>query len=148
MPRDPLSYKASGAGQDHGRDAPHGVERSKERRVVFAKAVTRLFDFWQLGVPERLTLLGLAPGNRLALQRYARGEPIAASRDALDRVGHLFGIQKSLELLYPRNAELQQAWMTSPNRKFHGRRPVDVVETHGLPGLALVRGTLDVMRGQ
>jgi hypothetical protein len=116
--------------------------------MVFAKAITRLFDFWQLPSVDRLALLGLAPGNRLALQRYAQGEPVAASRDTLDRVGHLFGIQKSLELLYPRNPEIQQGWMTSPNRLFHERRPVDVVDTYGLPGLVMIRGILDTLRGR
>lgn len=123
-------------------------DRSRARRVVFARAITKLFEFWQLGTADRLTLLGLASGNRLALQRYAQGEPVAATRDTLDRVGHLFGIQKSLELLYPRHPDLQQAWMSSPNRLFDDRRPVDVVETYGLPGLVLVRGTLDAARGR
>ena len=128
-------------------DAAEGADRSRERRAVLAKAVTKLFDFWELGVPDRLTLLGLASGNRMTLQRYAHGEPVAASRDTLDRIGHLLGIQKSLELLYPRNVEIQKGWMTSPNRLFHDRRPVDVVESYGLPGLVMVRGTLDIMRG-
>ena len=129
-------------------DSPESGERGKERRAIFAKALIKLFDFWQLSTADQLVLLGLAQGNRIALQRYSKGEPIAASRDALDRAGHLFGIQKSLELLYPRNPEIQQAWMSAPNQKFKGRRPVDVVADYGLPGLVMVRGTLDVMRGQ
>ena len=130
------------------RGAPPPDERSRERRIVLARALTKLFEYWDLAVPDRLTLLGLASGNRMTLQRYAHGEPVTASRDTLDRVGHLLGIQKSLELLYPRNLDIQKGWMTSPNRLFHDRRPVDVVEEYGLPGLVMVRGTLDIMRGQ
>jgi uncharacterized protein (DUF2384 family) len=130
------------------RGAPPAGERSRERRIVLARALTKLFEYWDLAVSDRLTLLGLAPGNRMTLQRYAQGEPVAASRDTLDRIGHLFGIQKSLELLYPRNLDIQKGWMTSPHRLFHDRRPVDVVEEYGLPGLVMVRGTLDIMRGQ
>lgn len=129
-------------------DAPSSPDRSRERRVVLAQALTRLFEYWELAVPERLTLLGLAAGNRMTLQRYAHGEPVAASRDTLDRIGHLFGIQKSLELLYPRNPAIQKGWMTAANRLFHDRRPVDLVEIYGLPGLVMIRGTLDIMRGQ
>ena len=122
--------------------------RSQKTRVVLARAVSRIFNIWEVGAAEQLVLLGLSPGNRSALARYARGEPFAASRDLLDRAGHLLGIYKSLKLLYPRNPEIVKLWMTSANRKFHGGTPVEVVSRFGLPGLTMVRGTLDAMRGR
>ena len=122
--------------------------RSSKTRAVLARAVMRLFDTWELGPADRLTLLGLSEANRSALSRYAHGEPLASSRDLLDRAGHLLGIHKSLELLYPHNPEIVRRWMSSTNRKFHDSRPVDVVRQFGLPGLTMVRGTLDVMRGR
>lgn len=122
--------------------------RSQKTRAVLAKAVMRLFDLWGLGTSDRLMLLGLSEANRIALSRYARGAPFASSRDMLDRAGHLLGIHKSLKLLYPHNPEIVQRWMSSANRKFHDARPVDVVREYGLPGLTLVRGTLDAMRGR
>jgi hypothetical protein len=122
--------------------------RSQKTRIVLARAVSRIFDLWELGAADRLTLLGLSEGNRSALARYARGEPLAASRDLLDRAGHLLGIHKSLKLLYPRNPEIVKLWMTSANRKFHGASPVEVVGRFGLSGLTMVRGTLDAMRGR
>ncbi len=124
-------------------------ENHKRReRVVLAEAVTTLFDLWQLGAADRLALLGLSDGNRSALQRYARGEPLASSRDLLDRAGHLLGIHKSLKLLYPRNEEIVHGWMGSPNERFGAETPIEVVRRYGLPGLAMVRGTLDIQRGQ
>ncbi|MGH8229768.1 MAG: antitoxin Xre-like helix-turn-helix domain-containing protein [Steroidobacteraceae bacterium] len=124
-------------------------ENHKRReRVVLAEAVTTLFDLWQLGAADRLALLGLSDGNRSALQRYARGEPLASSRDLLDRAGHLLGIHKSLKLLYPRNEEIVRGWMASPHDRFGEQTPVEVVRRYGLPGLAMVRGTLDIQRGQ
>lgn len=119
----------------------------KDKRVVLAVAVSRLFDRWSLGTADRLALLGLSEENRAALQRYAKGEALAANRDLTDRVGHLLGIHKSLKLLYPKNEEIAFGWMSSPNTKFGGSTPIAIVRRFGLPGLALVRGTLDAMRG-
>src|SRR5688572_17215178 len=86
----------------------------REKRVVLARAISRLFDLWRLGPSDRLLLLGLSESNRSALGRYERGEPLAASRDLLDRVGHLLGIHKSLKLLFPRNRDIVENWMTAP----------------------------------
>ena len=121
---------------------------NRERRVVLAGALSKLFDLWQLSTADRLALLGMSSENRSALQRYAQGEPLAPNRDLMDRAGHLLGIHKSLKLLYPRNDALANGWMSARNSKFGGHTPIDVVKQYGLPGLALVRGTLDVMRGQ
>lgn len=121
---------------------------NRERRVVLAGALSKLFDLWQLSTGDRLALLGMSSENRSALQRYSQGEPLAPNRDLMDRAGHLLGIHKSLKLLYPRNDAIAHGWMAARNTKFGGYSPVDVVKQYGLPGLALVRGTLDAMRGQ
>lgn len=122
--------------------------RTREERVVLAKAVTRLFGLWGLSTADQLNLLGLSETNRIALQRYAKGEALAANRDLLERVGHLLGIHKSLKLLYPHNPEIVNGWMSSPNAKFDGASPVEVVRRFGFAGLLMVRGTLDRMRGR
>lgn len=124
------------------------VVPNRERRVVLAGALSKLFDLWQLSTGDRLALLGMSSENRSALQRYAQGEPLAPNRDLMDRAGHLLGIHKSLKLLYPRNDDIAHGWMSARNTKFGGHSPVEVIKQYGLPGLALVRGTLDAMRGQ
>lgn len=121
--------------------------RTRDERVVLARAVTKLFELWQLASADQLMLLGLNESNRIALQRYARGEALAANRDLLERVGHLLGIHKALKLLYPKNSEIVAGWMGSPNTFFDGAAPVDVVRRFGFAGLLMVRGTLDRMRG-
>jgi len=110
---------------EHGN---HGYDpRKRETRVRLARAIE---------------------SNRSALARYDQGEPLASNRDLLDRAGHLLGIHKSLKLLYPRNQEIVERWITSPNKKFHGNPPIEVARRFGLPGLVMIRGTLDTMRGQ
>lgn len=122
--------------------------RSREDRVVLARAITRLFELWGLSAGDQLSLLGLSETNRIALQRYAKGEALAANRDLLERVGHLLGIHKSLKLLYPQNPAIVNGWMSASNGKFDGASPVDVVRKYGFAGLLMVRGTLDRMRGR
>jgi hypothetical protein len=121
---------------------------SQKTRSVLATAISNLFERWDLSAADRLALLGLSENNRAALTRYARGEPLGHNRDLLDRAGHLLGIYKSLQLLYPQNPEIVMRWMSSANRKFHDNTPVEVVRRFGLPGLTMVRGTLDAMRGR
>jgi hypothetical protein len=127
---------------------PGGAARTRDERVILAKAISRLFQMWQLGSADQLMLLGLNESNRIALQRYARGEALAANRDLLERAGHLLRIHKALKLLYPKNPEIAAGWMASPNAAFDEASPVEVVRRFGFAGLLMVRGTLDRMRGQ
>jgi hypothetical protein len=110
--------------------------------------VMKLLEHWQLGTEDQAALLGLAAGNRAALGRYRRGEAIGSSRDQLERVGHLLGIHKSLRLLFPQNPELAYRWMTTRNRAFDNRTPVEVIRDQGFAGLLMVRGYLDRARGR
>ena len=120
----------------------------KADRAELAKMVMRLFDHWQLSTEDQLALLGLAGSNRAALSRYRSGEPFAASRDLLERVGHLLSIHKSLRLLFPHNQALAYQWMRQPNRAFRGMSPTDAIKQWGFSGLLVARAYLDRARGQ
>jgi hypothetical protein len=116
-------------------------------RSVLARMVTRAFEHWGLGSEDQLAMLGLSTGNRAALSRYRKGEPLGASRDLLERVGHLLAIHKNLRLIFPQDRDLAYAWMTSRNRAFDGRTPVEVIREWGFTGLLMVRAYLDRNRG-
>jgi transcriptional regulator with XRE-family HTH domain len=120
---------------------------SREARGRLAAMVTRLLDHWNLTTAEQAELLGLSSGSRSTLARYRSGEPLADSRDLLDRAGHLLGIHKSLRLLFPHDKDLAYRWMTQPNRRL-GARPVDLIIELGFEGLLAVRRYLDFQRGQ
>jgi len=120
---------------------------SREARGRLASMVTQLLDRWHLSAVEQAQVLGLSSGSRSTLARYRSGEPLADSRDLLDRAGHLLGIHKSLRLLFPHDRDLAYRWMTQPNRRLGGR-PVDIVIEHGFEGLLAVRRFLDFQRGQ
>ena len=116
-------------------------------RGALAKMVLTLFDHWNLTTEDQAMLLGLASTNRAALSRYRKGEPIGASRDQYDRVGHLLAIHKNLRLLFPKNRELAYRWISTRNKAFDNLTPVEVINEWGFAGLLLVRSYLDHAKG-
>ena len=119
----------------------------RDSRAALAKMVVTLFDHWRLSSEDQLALLGLDPASRTTLTRYRRGQPLSASRDLMERVGHLLAIHKSLRIIFPHNRELAYAWMTARNSEFDNRTPVEVIAQHGFAGLLMVRTYLDQERG-
>ncbi len=122
------------------------VLASKDRGAL-AKMLLTLFDHWNLTTEDQAMLLGLASTNRAALSRYRKGEPIGASRDQYDRVGHLLAIHKNLRLLFPKNRELAYRWISTRNKAFDNLTPVEVIKEWGFAGLLLVRSYLDHAKG-
>jgi hypothetical protein len=120
---------------------------AKDERSRLAKMVTRLFEHWQLDTTAQAELLGLSGGSRTAVSRYRRGTPLPENRDLLDRVGNLFGIHKSLRLLYPGNPELVYRWPTLRNATLDNYTPLEIMVEQGLPGIVAIRGYLDHLRG-
>lgn len=119
----------------------------RDARSRLATMVMRLLDHWELSTAQQAAVLGLSVASRTSLVRYRAGEPLADSRDLLDRAGHLLGIHKSLRILFPHDRDLAYRWMTQPNRRL-GARPVDVVVEHGFEGLLAIRRYLDFERGR
>ena len=115
---------------------------------AIAAMLMQLFDHWQLSTEEQLDALGFATSNRAVLSRYRKGEPIAASRDTLERAGHLLGIHKNLRLLFPHNRDLAYAWIKTRNKAFDQRSPIEVIREYGFAGLLMVLAYLDRARGQ
>lgn len=119
---------------------------SNQDRSTLALMVTRAFEKWGLVSKDQLVLLGLSINNRAALSRYRKGKPLSASRDLLDRVGHLLSIHKNLRLIFPQDRELAYAWMTQRNRAFEGLSPVEIILNCGFSGVLMVRAYLDRAR--
>lgn len=117
-------------------------------RKSIASMLMKLFDHWKLSTEEQLDALGFSTTNRAVLARYRRGEPIAASRDTIERAGHLLGVHKNLRLLFPHNRELVYAWIKTRNKAFQNLAPIDVIREFGFAGLLMVLAYLDRARGQ
>ena len=124
---------------DHENFDLHSIETRRD----LAKLVMKLFDHWQLNNEDQAALLGLSPKSTNTLRRYRRGQPLANNIDLLDRVGHLLRIHKNLRLLYPRNRSLVYRWITSPNKEFNNKTPLEVINQRRFEGLISISRYLD-----
>ena len=104
----------------------------------------KIADEWQLDVAQQMALLGLT--SRTTFFRWKKHAPAALPPDTLERLSHVFGVYRSLEILLPGPAAAD--WIHRPNDAplFAGRRAIDLMLS-GVAGLFLVRAYLDGERG-
>jgi len=121
--------------------------RERKSREKLAKLVASLLEHWQLSPGDQAALLGLSAQSRSTVARYRRGEPLGDSADLIARAGHLLGIHKALRILFPHDRDLAYRWVATPNRRFDGRAPLEIMK-RGFEGLLAVRRYLDFERGR
>ena len=104
----------------------------------------RIAAEWQLDGAQQMALLGLT--SRTTFFRWKKSTPAALPPDTLERLSHVFGIYKSLQILLPGPAAA--GWINRPNDAplFGGRPALDLM-LNGVAGLFLVRAYLDGERG-
>jgi hypothetical protein len=104
----------------------------------------RIGDEWGLDAAQQMALLGLT--SRTTFFRWKKTPPTALPPDTLERLSHVFGIYKSLQILLPVAAAT--TWIHQPNSAplFGGRPALDLM-LNGVAGLFLVRAYLDGERG-
>ena len=143
-----MSRKISkmGAMAQVAEESPIDLE-SSDAREKLARMVTRLFELWKISTADQLELLGLSRTSRAQISRYRNGGAVPSSRDMLDRIGWLLSIHKSLRLLYPRNETIRYTWIKRRNRILEDQRPLDIMKSQGLIGIARVARYLDFLRG-
>lgn len=108
----------------------------------------RIATLWGLPSAEQRVLLGGIPES--TFYKYMRApESARLSRDTLDRISHLVGIYKALNIVLPR-PEAADAWVRRTNSAplFHGRTALDVMLEGGFEDITSVRRYLDGMRGR
>ena len=121
--------------------------RQRSSREGLARMVVTLFDHWRLSAVDQALLLGLSPDSRATLARYRKGEPLADSADLIARAGHLLGIHKALRIIFPHDLDLAYRWISTPNRRFGDRTPLELMR-QGYEGILAVRRFLDFERGR
>ncbi|MBI3937237.1 MAG: DUF2384 domain-containing protein [Betaproteobacteria bacterium] len=121
---------------------------SRDSRARLARLIARLFDHWELSAADQALLLGLSPDSRATVARYRRGEPLGDNADLLARAGHLLGIHKALRIMFPHDRDLAYRWITTPNRRFANRPPLEIMRQYGFEGMIAVRRYLDFERGR
>jgi hypothetical protein len=106
----------------------------------------RLSDLWRLAVDQRRALLGDI--SRPTYYNWQRGKIGTLTRDQLERISLLLGIQKGLTLLFADEASAMR-WFTSPNRDlpFGGQSPLERALRGSIDDLFAVRRYIDAWRG-
>ncbi|MCK1604124.1 DUF2384 domain-containing protein [Bradyrhizobium sp. 166] len=99
-------------------------------------------DKWRLSADEQIALLG-SPGRSTFFKWKKEGGTLPA--DTRERLSHIFGIWKSLRILFTQD-ERGEAWVRAKNRYFDGASALDVM-LEGMSGLIRVRRYLDAQRG-
>jgi hypothetical protein len=118
------------------------------RRQLSRKAlpgIRRLAARWRLTTDQICRLLGdVSPSSWYA---WKSKPPADLGVDRLTRASLLLGIYTSLRALY--SDELADTWLRLPNSNvlFHGRPPLDVLLSGGIPAMIEVRALLDGRRG-
>lgn len=110
------------------------------------RAFFRIGDAWGLSVEEQLTLLGLR--SRSTYFKWKRDQDALLDRDQLERVSHILGIYKALQILLP-DERAAHSWVTQPNTAplFEGRSALELMTRGGIFDLFVVRSYLDAQRG-
>jgi len=125
-------------------DAPTDHRITPAEAAASLRAVLRLFDLWQLSVPEARVLLG--EPSAATYYRWKAGDIKQIPHDTAYRLGDLLGIHKALAYLFMEPARRYE-WIKKPNRAFAGQSALQVMMSGPPAALTRVRGYLDAERG-
>jgi len=110
------------------------------------RAFFRLAGHWKLSTAEQRRLLGDPPESTFYKWKRQQGGTLA--RDTLERISYLLGIWKSLQILFPAEAQAD-AWLHKPNAApwLGGQSALQRMLSGNVADLYVVRQYLDAQRG-
>ena len=103
-------------------------------------------DHWRLSTDEARVLLGQPSRSTFFKWKKGHVAQTAHDIDLATRLGHILGIFKSLEILYP-SSQLADRWVKEPNLAFGGQSALSRMLAGQITDLAAVRSYLDSVRG-
>ncbi len=129
--------------------APDSLRDPKIRERLSPAAVKSflaLTELWRLSVDQRRALVGDI--SKPTYHNWRNGKIATLTRDQLERISLVLGIQKGLKTLFADEASAER-WFTSPNRDlpFGGLSPLDRASRGSVDDLYTVRRYLDAWRG-
>ncbi|MCB1215496.1 MAG: DUF2384 domain-containing protein [Deltaproteobacteria bacterium] len=123
------------------------IVESKQKNLSQAglNAFFKLAQAWALNLKEQMDLLGLNATS--TYYQWKKQAPKELSRDTLERLSHLLGIYKALQILFP-DPKVADAWVKKSNQAplFEGLSALEKMR-QSLADLYQVRAYLDAQRG-
>lgn len=130
------------------RRAPQGLARGDPSdpttSEVAKRAFFRIVDLWKISADQTRVLLG-SP-SRSTFYSWKKGQGGLLPRDALERVSHILGIYKGLQVLFPDPRQADE-WIQKPNDAFGGQSALDRMLAGNVADLQTVRAYVDYVRG-
>jgi len=104
----------------------------------------RILDKWRIEHADQLQLLKLPKMHPRILKRM-RSEDGNANEDKsqLQRIQHIFEINKTLQTLFPHNGDMADYWITTPNVQLQERSPLEFMLAYGDDGMQTVTDQLN-----
>jgi len=118
------------------------VPRDVQERTAL-ETFLRIAEAWGLTTDQQIVLLG-SPARSTFFKWKKEGG--ALPRDTLERISHLFGIYKCLNILIPDPARAD-AWVKRKNKYWDDQSALDRMLTGKMADLIDVRRYLDAQRG-
>lgn len=99
--------------------------------IIPASAATTLvlniLKLWKIPLNEQAKLLGVKRNSlKIRTPRPSTTTPVD-----LQRLEDLLAIYKALDVLFPDLLQAEHSWVTTPNKAFNNRTPVEVMLTEG-----------------
>lgn len=115
-------------------DAPTLTE---EEALAAARAITTLFQKWELTDAEALDLLGGVPGETWSAWKSGRFGPVVPELGT--RLSHILGVHKALRIIFAGDEARVYGWVRLGNAAFEGLPALLVMREEDISGLLHVR---------
>ena len=120
-------------------EAEQPVLPSQEERAQLAYMVLTLMRRWGLEDSQKLTLLGLSPRDKKALQAHKKGRPLEPDPETLGRTSGMLVIHQRLVDRYPDDEDQRiYTWVVTSQPELDGQRPIDIMLDEGALGIRRV----------
>ncbi len=124
------------------RDPTH----TTEEHVELSRAIMRLLTAWGVPAAQQPALLGLDPtAHRRELNRCRFGAALPDTGDVYVRAQLLLAISAAVAQLFPHSSVAAEVWATTPQLRFGGHTPLQIMLEDGADGMQRVA---DYLMGQ
>jgi len=122
------------------------MPHTTEEHLELSRAVLRLLTNWGVSAAQQPALLGLdGTTNRRELNRCRFGAALPDTGDVYLRARLLLAISAAAAQLFPHSSVAAEVWATTPQLRFGGHTPLEIMLEEGAAGMQRV---IDYLMGQ